>query len=141
VDLIADGIHSHPAMLKLAYECKGAAGIAIVTDAMEAMGMPAGTYRLGDRTVTVDGTTARLADGTLAGSILTLDGGVRKMVEATGCTLNEALAMVSSTPARIIGLTRKGRIAAGCDADLAILDATGSVAQTWARGEQVYVRP
>jgi N-acetylglucosamine-6-phosphate deacetylase len=103
--------------------------------------MPAGTYRLGDRTVTVDGTTARLADGTLAGSILTLDAGVRKMLQSTGCPLVEALAMVSSTPARILGLARKGRIAAGCDADLAILDVTGSVAQTWARGEQIYVRP
>jgi N-acetylglucosamine-6-phosphate deacetylase len=138
VGLITDGVHSHPAMVKVAYRCKGADGIAIVTDAMEAMGMAPGKYRLGDRTVIVDGNTARLADGTLAGSILTMDAGVRNMVEFSGCTLIEALAMASATPARILGLARKGRIAAGCDADLTILDGAGRVAATWARGERAY---
>jgi N-acetylglucosamine-6-phosphate deacetylase len=140
VGLIADGVHCHPAMLKLAFRSKGAAGIAVVTDAMEAMGMAAGTYRLGDRSVTVDGRTARLADGTLAGSVLTLDAGVRNMVEFGGCTLLEALTMVSATPARILGLERKGRIAVGCDADLVMLDEGIHVRQTWARGERVYDR-
>ena len=138
VGLITDGVHSHPAMVKVAYRCKGADGIAIVTDAMEAMGMAPGIYRLGDRSVIVDGATARLADGTLAGSILTMDAGVRNMVEFSGCALVEALAMASATPARILGLARKGRIAAGCDADLTILDGSGRVAETWARGERVY---
>ena len=138
VGLITDGVHSHPAMVKVAYRCKGADGIAIVTDAMEAMGMAPGIYRLGDRSVIVDSSTARLADGTLAGSILTMDAGVRNMVEFSGCLQVEALAMASATPARILGLARKGRIAAGCDADLTILDGTGRVAETWARGERVY---
>ena len=138
VGLITDGVHSHPAMVKVAYRCKGADGIAIVTDAMEAMGMAPGNYRLGDRSVIVDSSTARLADGTLAGSILTMDAGVRNMVEFSGCMQVEALAMASATPARILGLARKGRIAAGCDADLTILDGTGRVAETWARGERVY---
>ena len=138
VGLITDGVHSHPAMVKVAYRCKGADGIAIVTDAMEAMGMAPGIYRLGDRSVIVDSSTARLADGTLAGSILTMDAGVRNMVEFSGCMQVEALAMASATPARILGLARKGRIAAGCDADLTILDGTGRVAETWARGERVY---
>jgi N-acetylglucosamine-6-phosphate deacetylase len=140
VGLIADGIHCHPAMVKLAYRAKGAEGLAVVTDAMEAMGMPAGTYRLADRSVIVDGSTARLADGTLAGSVLTLDAGVRNMLDFSGCTLVEALAMVSATPARILGMARKGRIAVGADADLAILDEAGFVLQTWARGERVYDR-
>ena len=138
VGLITDGVHSHPAMVKVAYRCKGTDGIAIVTDAMEAMGMAPGNYRLGDRSVIVDSSTARLVDGTLAGSILTMDAGVRNMVEFSGCTQVEALAMASATPARILGLARKGRIAAGCDADLTILDGTGRVAETWARGERVY---
>jgi N-acetylglucosamine-6-phosphate deacetylase len=138
VGLIADGIHSHPAMVRVAYRCKGADGIAIVTDAMEAMGMAPGTYRLAGRTVIVDGKTARLADGTLAGSILTMDAGVRNMAEFSGCTQFEALAMASSTPARILGLSRKGRIAEGCDADLTILDSMGRVTETWARGAKVY---
>jgi N-acetylglucosamine-6-phosphate deacetylase len=140
VGLIADGVHCHPAMLKLAYRSKGADGIVVVTDAMEAMGMPPGTYRLGDRIVIVDGRSATLTDGTLAGSILTLDAGVRNMLEFSGCTLVEAIAMVSATPARILGTVRKGRIAEGCDADFAILDAAGTVVQTWARGERIYDR-
>ena len=138
VGLIADGIHSHPAMVKVAYRCKGADGIAIVTDAMEAMGMTPGTYRLADRTVVVDSKVARLADGTLAGSILTMDAGVRNMIEFSGCTQAEALAMAGATPARILGLHRKGRIAKGCDADLTILDSMGRVTGTWARGARVY---
>ena len=138
VGLIADGVHSHPAVVKVAYRCKGAAGIAIVTDAMEAMGMAPGTYRLADRNVIVDGKTARLADGTLAGSILTMDAGVRNMVEFTGCPWTEALAMASATPARIMGLARKGRIAVGCDADLTVIDPLGRVAETWARGVRVF---
>jgi N-acetylglucosamine-6-phosphate deacetylase len=145
VGLIADGVHSHPAMVKVAYRCKGADGIAIVTDAMEAMGMAPGTYRLADRIVDVDGKTARLADGTLAGSILTMDAGVRNMVEFTGCPQVEALAMASSTPARILRTARngnppvrKGRITAGNDADLVILDNAGRVVETWVRGERVY---
>jgi N-acetylglucosamine-6-phosphate deacetylase len=140
VGLIADGIHSHPAMVRVAYRCKGAAGIALVTDAMEAMGMAPGAYGLAGRTVVVDGKTARLADGTLAGSILTMDAAVRNMVEFSGCTHAEALAMASATPARILGLDRKGRIAAGCDADLTILDSMGRVAETWVRGVRVYGR-
>jgi N-acetylglucosamine-6-phosphate deacetylase len=138
VGIISDGIHSHPAMVKVAYSCKGARGIALVTDAMEAMGMPAGTYRLAGRSVIVDGQTARLADGTLAGSILTMDAGVRNLVAFTGCTQTEAICMASTTPARILGLAKKGRIAVGCDADLVILNREGQVKATWARGELVY---
>jgi N-acetylglucosamine-6-phosphate deacetylase len=145
VGLIADDVHSHPAMVKLAYRCKGAEGIAIVTDAMEAMGMAPGTYRLADRTVEVDSKTARLVDGTLAGSILTTDAGVRNMVAFTGCAQTEALAMASATPARVLALARngnpplrKGCITAGYDADLVILDNAGRVVETWAKGERVY---
>jgi N-acetylglucosamine-6-phosphate deacetylase len=140
VGLIADGFHSHPAMVKVAYRCKGASGIAIVTDAMEAMGMPPGAYGLAGRSVVVDGKTARLGDGTLAGSILTMDAGVRNMVEFSGCTYADALAMASVTPARILGLSRKGRIAAGFDGDLTILNSMGRVAETWVRGVRVYGR-
>jgi N-acetylglucosamine-6-phosphate deacetylase len=67
-----------------------------------------------------------------------MDAGVRNMVGFTGCPWTEALAMASATPARIMGLSRKGRIAAGCDADLTIVDLMGRVAETWARGERVY---
>jgi N-acetylglucosamine-6-phosphate deacetylase len=139
--LIADGIHSHPAMVRLAYRLKGAGGIALVTDAMAAMGMAPGAYRLADREVIVDATSARLADGTLAGSILTMDAAVRNMIAFTGCSLAEAVTMASTTPARLLGLARKGRIAAGCDADLVVLDEQLRVRQTWVGGRLVYESP
>jgi N-acetylglucosamine-6-phosphate deacetylase len=136
--LIADGIHTHPSTVKLAYRAKGAQGITLVTDAMAAMGMPPGRYRLSDREVSVDATSARLADGTLAGSILTLDQAVRNVIEFTGCSLAEALTMATATPARVLRLDRKGRIAPGCDADLVILDESLHVERTLVAGRSVY---
>jgi N-acetylglucosamine-6-phosphate deacetylase len=102
------------------------------------MGMPAGRYILGGREVIVDAATSRLADGRLAGSILTMDQAVRNMIEFTGCSLAQALMMASTTPARVLGLARKGRIAAGCDADLVALDDALRVAQTWVGGKVAF---
>jgi N-acetylglucosamine-6-phosphate deacetylase len=138
--LIADGIHVHPAMIKLAFRAKGTQGITLITDAMEAMGMPSGRYKLSDRQVSVDETSARLADGTLAGSILRLDQAVRNVVKFTGCPLAEALTMATATPARVLSLDRKGRIAPGCDADLVILDESLQVERTIVAGKSVYER-
>jgi len=138
--LIADGIHVHPAMVKLAFRAKSAEGITLVTDAMAAMGMAPGRYKLSDRDVSVDQTSARLEDGTLAGSILKMDQAVRNVIEFTGCTLAEALTMASTTPARVLSLDRKGRIAPGCDADLVILDELLHVERTIVAGKSVYER-
>ena len=136
--LIADGIHVHPAMMGLAFRMKGAHRITLVTDAMQAMGMPAGRYKLGDREVVVDDTSARLEDGTLAGSILTLDQSVRNVVAFTGCAWTEAVTMASTTPARLLGLDGKGCIAPGCDADLVILNESLHVTHTWVAGQPVW---
>ena len=136
--LIADGVHCHPAMVRLAYRAKGAEGLTLVTDAVAAMGMPAGRYILGGREVIVDAATSRLADGRLAGSILTMDQAVRNMIEFTGCSLAQALMMASTTPACVLGLARKGRIAAGCDADLIVMDDALRVAQTWVGGKVAF---
>ena len=122
VGLIADGVHSHPASVQLAVRAKEADGIALVTDMMAAAGMGPGTFHLGGRPVTVDGESARLADGTLAGAILTLDEAVRNMVRWTGATPATAIRMASEVPARVLGLERLGRIAVGCEADLALFD-------------------
>jgi N-acetylglucosamine-6-phosphate deacetylase len=136
--LIVDGIHVHREMVKLTYRLKGTRGITLITDAMEAMGMSPGVYRLADRDVVVDDETARLLDGTLAGSILTMDAAVRNMLAFTGCALADAVTMASALPAQILNLDQKGRIAVGYDADLTVLDEKLRVAQTWVGGRLVY---
>ncbi|MBI4786047.1 MAG: N-acetylglucosamine-6-phosphate deacetylase [Chloroflexi bacterium] len=137
--LIADGVHVHPANLKLAWRAKGARGLTLVTDAMSAMGMSPGQYPLGDREVFVDATSARLRDGTLAGSILQMDAAIRNMIVFTGCSLADAITMASTTPARLIGVAdRKGQIALGFDADLVVFDESLRVERTIIGGEIVY---
>ncbi len=139
--MIVDGIHVHRAAVKVVVAAKGAGQVTLVTDAMEAMGMPPGAYRLAGREVIVDHSSARLAeDGTLAGSILTMDAAVRNAMAFSGCSLAEAVAMATSTPARVLGLAQRGRIVAGCHADLVVLDGDLQVARTWVRGRLAYER-
>lgn len=139
VGLIADGVHVHPAAVRLAVRAKGPGRVALVTDMMSAAGMPPGTYPLGGRAVTADGTTARLADGTLAGSVLTMDAAVRNIVRWTDATPAEALQMASATPARLLGLADRGQIAVGARADLVLLDAALTVRATLVAGETVFL--
>src|SRR5262249_54448047 len=84
VGLIVDGVHLAPATVALAWQSKGATRTTLVTDAMAALGMPPGAYRLGTGEVTVDGVSARLADGRLAGSLLSMDQALRNLVAYTG---------------------------------------------------------
>jgi N-acetylglucosamine-6-phosphate deacetylase len=140
VSLIADGIHVHPALVQLAWQTKGSQGLILVSDAMAALGMPPGEYRLGEVSVSVDDKSARLADGTLAGSILSLDAALRNLVAITGATLPEALSALTRTPARLLRLADCGRIAPGCIADLVLLTPDLEVVATWVRGELVYQR-
>jgi N-acetylglucosamine-6-phosphate deacetylase len=135
--LIADGVHTHPAALTLALRAKGAQRIALVTDAIAAAGAPPGRYQLAGIEVISDGTSARLIDGTLAGSTLTLDAAVRNMVGLTGATPAEALAMASTVPADAIGLTDRGRLAAGQRADLVLWSSDLTVDTAIVSGSQV----
>ncbi len=142
IGMIVDGLHLHPETVRLVYQVKGSAGITLVTDAMAALGMPPGRYVLGNQEVTVrpDG-SARLADGTLAGSTLSMNRAVWNMVRFSGCTLAQAVEMASLTPAKVLGLeSRKGRIAPGYDADLTVLGSSGEVLATVVAGEMVYKR-
>lgn len=138
--LIVDGIHSHPATVQLAYKSKGTEGIILVTDCMEAMGMPPGRYILGDHAVVVDESSARLEDGTLAGSILKMDEAIRNMMTFSGCTLAEAVQMASANPAKLLGLEGKGKIAPGFDADLVVLSTDYRVTHTLVNGKVVFER-
>lgn len=142
VGLIGDGIHVHPAMVKLVWRLLGPGRLNLVTDAMAALGMAPGVHRLGDFEVTVDETSARLADGTLAGSILSPDQALRNLIAFTGCTLRDALATVTTTPAKALGLDHeRGRIAPGYVADLALLTPDLRVQATMVAGEAVYTAP
>jgi N-acetylglucosamine-6-phosphate deacetylase len=140
VGLIADCVHTHPASLQLALRAKGARHIALVTDMMAAAGMPPGRYALGGQDVTVEGAAARLVNGTLAGSLLTMDQAVRNMVQWTDATASDALRMASEVPARLLGLARIGRIREGNAADLVLLDENLHVQMTIIKGEIVYER-
>lgn len=122
VGLIADGHHVHPAAVRLAWRALGSRRLNLVTDAMAALGMPAGRYQLGELTVDVDRGTARLSDGTLAGSVVGLDQALRNLISFTGSTLAEALPTVTSTPADLLGLSQKGRLVPGADGDMVLLD-------------------
>ncbi len=136
--LIVDGVHVHPAMVKLAFEMKGIEGLCLITDAQAAMGTSKRSSQIGDRNTFADDTSVRLADGTLAGSILKMDQAVKNIIEFTGCSLADAIHMASRTPANLLGLNRKGRIAEGCDADIVILDKKLNVQKTFVAGKMVF---
>lgn len=141
-DLIADGIHLSPDFIRLLCRICTPEQIVLITDAMRAAGLADGTYELGGQKVVVQGKEARLADGTLAGSLLTLDVAVANLVRFTGMTLAEAIRHVSINPARKLGLEqRKGSIRPGKDADLVLLSDQSEVLATWVEGELVYHSP
>lgn len=139
VELIADGVHVHPAAMALAVRARGAENVLLVTDAMEAAGMPDGEYYLGKLKTIVRSGEARLEDGALAGSVLTMDRAVRNMVNLVGVDLPTAVAMATLHPARLHGLAdRKGRLAPGLDADLVLLDRQLGVLATLVQGRVVH---
>lgn len=139
--IIPDGIHIHPAVMGLIFRSRGVEGITLISDAMAAAGLGIGDHKLGDREIRVDKTSARLHDGTLAGSIILSDDAVRNMVRFGICDLPSAARMVSETPARVLGIDdRKGKIAPGYDADLVVLDEDLQVYLTIIGGEVAYQR-
>ncbi len=112
----------------------------MVTDAMAAAGMPDDEYKLSGRRVRLENGSVRLPDGTLAGSALTMDQAACNAVRFLGISLEDTVRMVSETPAKVLGLSAKGRIVPGADADLVILSTEGVVEETIVAGETVYRR-
>jgi N-acetylglucosamine-6-phosphate deacetylase len=141
VGIIADGVHVHEAALQIAYRQKGPDALALVTDAMEAAGMPDGEYELGGRAVRLEAGAVRLPEGTLAGSALTMDVALRNAARLLDIPMYEALRMTTSTPAAILGLPAKGRIIPGADADLVVLSAEGEVHETLVAGRTIFGPP
>ena len=137
-ELICDGYHVHPAMCRLAVAAKGAQGVMAITDGTAASGLPVGAVaRLGGRRIEARSEAAFLEEGTLAGSTLTMDRAFRTIVTRLGSSIVEAVTMCSTTPARELGLTGFGVIAAGAMADLVVLDRGFRVVRTFIGGEQV----
>jgi N-acetylglucosamine-6-phosphate deacetylase len=138
-ELICDGIHVDPVALRVVLAAKGQAGVRLVTDAMQASGMPEGEYRLGGAAVDVrDGRAEIAGGGSIAGSTLTMGGAVRNAVRFLRVDVVDAVTMGSLNPARVLGIEdRKGSIAAGMDADLVVLDDSLSVRATMVGGSWV----
>lgn len=139
IELIADGHHVHPIAMKLAIAARGADQVALVTDAMAAVGMPEGRYELWEQAVIVQDGTARLTEtGGLAGSLLTMDQGVANLVNLVGLDLVTAVRIAATNPARVHGLTNKGSLAVGHDADIAVLGPDLVNQMTIVQGNIVY---
>jgi N-acetylglucosamine-6-phosphate deacetylase len=138
-ELIADGIHVHPAAMKILVDVKQPARVILVTDAIRGAGLPEGDYPIDERVVSVRDGAVRLPDGTLAGSILTMDRALKNILAATGLPLEAAWPMSSLNAARAIGVSaRKGSLEPGKDADLVLLDDDSQVRLTVVEGEIVY---
>ncbi|KAK7473401.1 hypothetical protein BaRGS_00035374 [Batillaria attramentaria] len=137
--LISDGIHTHPAALRIAHRVHPK-GLVLVTDAMQAMGMPEGTYNFVQQSVEIKGRRALLAGtNTLAGSIARMDVCVRHFVKATSCGPVLALEAASLHPAQLLGITdQKGTLDFGTDADFILLNDALEVKATYIAGEQVW---
>jgi len=132
-DIIADGIHLDPSIVKLVANSKGPERTVLITDAISATGMPNGRYRLGSFEVDVhDGKCT--AGNTLAGSVLTMDRAVRNLASFAGWDLQHATAAASRNPARVAGIKHKGVLAVGADADFVVLTPDGEVQQTFVGG-------
>lgn len=146
VEIIGDGIHLPPPLLKLIYKIKGADRTALITDAMRAAGMPPGESILGSLhnglKVIVEDAVAKLPDrSSFAGSVATADRLVRTMISMADIPLLDAVRMITSTPARILGVyDTKGSLSKGKDADIVIFDNNINVTTTIVKGKIVYNR-
>jgi N-acetylglucosamine-6-phosphate deacetylase len=138
VELICDGHHVHPAVMRLAIAAKGPSRTMAITDGTAGSGLsPGAKASLGGQPITVSD-VARLADGTMAGSVLTMDRAFAGLVTKCGFDLVQAAEMCATTPARELGLVGHGVIAPGAIADLTVLDSRLQVAQTWIGGERAW---
>jgi len=138
-DIIADFVHVHPAAVELAYHNKGREQLLLISDGMRAIGMGDGTFELGGQLVHVRGCIARLNDGTLAGSTLTLNQAVKNLVKTLGIPMADAVYMASTAPARKLGIVdRTGSLEAGKNADLTVWTADFRTRMTMVQGRIVF---
>jgi N-acetylglucosamine-6-phosphate deacetylase len=138
-EVIVDGVHVHPAIVRVLVQAKGINRTILITDAIRAAGLADGDYDLGGQIVHVAGGIARTSSGSLAGSTLTLDKAVRNVMQFAGVSLNQALAMASRVPAEAMRWSgRKGVLEPGADADVILFDASLNVRGSIIAGNLVY---
>jgi N-acetylglucosamine-6-phosphate deacetylase len=139
-ELIADGHHVHPGAMAVLARAKGPEGVVLISDAVRAAGLPEGDVDLGGRMAQHCCGAVRLADGRLAGSVLTLDLAVRAFAAASGWGWPDLARAAAGNAAAALGLATKGRLAAGLDADLVLLGdgGAGDVVLTVVEGRVVH---
>jgi N-acetylglucosamine-6-phosphate deacetylase len=137
--LIADGFHVHPVAMRLLIKTKGVDRVCIVSDAVPTAGLPAGSsIEWEGFHILTDGETSRLPDNRPAGSAQLLNQMLKVLVQVVGVQFSEAVIMASQVPARVLGV-KKGRLEAGCDADLVVMDEDFYVRMTFVAGNPVYI--
>jgi N-acetylglucosamine-6-phosphate deacetylase len=138
VAMITDGAHVHPTVVRLVHRLVGRERFVAVTDAMAGAGKPPGPFALGGSIVESDGLVARLADGTLAGSVVTMNESVVRLARLAGIGLEDSLIAHSTTPARLLSEHDRGELAVGVRGDLVAIDDDGTVLLTVVAGDIVH---
>ena len=137
--VIADGVHVHPAVVKLIIRAKGFHRTILITDSIRATSLADGNYELGDMIIRVNGGIARTSSGGLAGSTLTLDQAIRNVIKFAQISFQDAITMATYSPAEALRIQdRKGQIRAGADADLTFFDERYQVVATMVKGKLVF---
>ncbi|MBA4310349.1 MAG: N-acetylglucosamine-6-phosphate deacetylase [Chlorobiaceae bacterium] len=139
IELIADNLHVHPAVMEFLLKLKGANGIILITDSIRAGGMHEGEYEFADQKIFMKDHRAFLPDGTLAGSTLTLNMAIRNMVESANAKITDAVRMASLNGAKVLH-TKKGILAVGKEADVVVMDNDYEVELTIKKGKIVFKR-
>jgi N-acetylglucosamine-6-phosphate deacetylase len=139
-ELIADGIHVHPAAMEILIRVKGLDHVVLISDGAPLAGLPDGEYEWEHKPVFVKDGVCRLADGTISGAHALLDSGVRNLVSEMGLPLEKALIPATSTAAASVNLDNKGQLRPGYDADLVVLDHDLQPEKTFVEGEMLWSR-
>jgi len=135
--IIPDAVHVHPAILRLACRARGIDGIILVTDKVALAKTSGGEKNVGRGRATIRDGAARLEDGTLAGSIISMLDGVRVMVEKAGVGIGDAAVMAATNPANLVGAVDRGRIQAGARADLIVLSRALELKSVFIAGREI----
>lgn len=137
-ELICDGLHLHPGIIRLLYKIKGPDQLIAITDSIMATGLPDGNYQLGANAITVSNGDAKVAGTSIrAGSTLTQDKALRNLLTFTKRPLEQLLPLLTSNPVSLLELKKKGALREGYDADIVILDENYQVTTTFVHGETV----